>query len=67
MKDAQVVMKIYDVSGRFIEEPINDNLELGLYEYTYTNNHLSDGLYFYSITINDEKPVVKKLIVSTQP
>jgi peptidoglycan/xylan/chitin deacetylase (PgdA/CDA1 family) len=67
MKDAQVVMKIYDVSGRFIEEPINDNLELGLYHYSYTNTHLSDGLYFYSITIDDEKPVVKKLIVSSQP
>lgn len=67
MQDAKVVMKIYDVSGRLIEEPINEELELGLYEYTYTNTQLADGLYFYTITINEEKPVIKKLIVSSQP
>ena len=59
-------MKIYDVSGRFIEEPIHEDLGLGLYKYSYTNTNLLDGLYLYSITIDDEKPVVKKLVVSSK-
>lgn len=64
MRDAHVVLKIYDVSGRFIEEPIHEKLELGLYEYKYINTNLSDGLYFYSIRIDDDEPIVKKLVVS---
>ncbi|MGZ4053432.1 MAG: T9SS type A sorting domain-containing protein [Bacteroidia bacterium] len=62
-----VILKIYDVSGRLVEEPIKQDIGMGFYEYKYENTHLSNGLYFYEFTIGNSKPVRKKMIVAGKP
>ena len=64
MEPTSVSFKIYDVSGRLVEEPVSENVGIGLYEYKYENTHLSNGLYFYEITIGNNKPVKRKMIVA---
>ncbi|MDQ3048742.1 MAG: polysaccharide deacetylase family protein [Bacteroidota bacterium] len=64
METSIVSLKIFDVSGRLIENPIQQAFELGLYEYNYENTKLRDGLYFYEFRFNEQKPVRYKMIVA---
>jgi peptidoglycan/xylan/chitin deacetylase (PgdA/CDA1 family) len=67
METTFVILKIYDASGRLVEEPVKQNVEIGSYEYKYENTRLSNGVYFYEFTIGKNKPVRKKMIVAGKP
>jgi uncharacterized delta-60 repeat protein len=45
--DASLV--IYDVTGREVLRLVNDQLEPGTYEYNFSGNRLSSGIYFYTL------------------
>lgn len=61
--NSDVTLSIYDATGRLVDEPVAETLEIGRYTYTYSNSHLTTGLYFYAFTVNGSKAVVNKMIV----
>ncbi|MBS1495053.1 MAG: T9SS type A sorting domain-containing protein [Bacteroidetes bacterium] len=48
-ENANVSIKIYDISGKQVAEVLNENKQAGYYSYPFIANGLSSGLYFYSI------------------
>lgn len=43
-------LEIFDINGRKIDEPVNENLVAGSYHVTWNAHNLSSGVYFYVIT-----------------
>ena len=49
----KVILKIYDVTGKVIALPVNNETrEAGTYEVNYNVNNLSNGVYFATILLN---------------
>ncbi len=44
-----VIIKVFDITGRELSTLINDRLQPGTYETTFDGSKLSSGIYFYSI------------------
>ncbi len=55
-------IEIFDMSGNSIDIPLNQKLEIGRYKTLVNISSLSNGVYFYKITINNMS-VSKKLII----
>lgn len=51
---AGVKLRIFDVSGREIASPVNENLNVGSYRYTFDADNLSSGIYFYELSATGE-------------
>ena len=58
-----VMLKIFDVMGREIHTPVNENQKPGIYEVNFNRRDLPSGIYFYSIFINGIIRDTKKLIL----
>lgn len=58
-----VQIKIYDIAGKEVEEIVNENLNPGVYEYTFNSGNLSSGVYFYSITANDFRQTRRMILL----
>lgn len=48
-----VIMKIYDVRGRLVNEILKKSYNAGNYEVEFSGRELSSGIYYYSISVND--------------
>ena len=48
-KSGLVSLKVYDISGKEIDDLVNENLSLGSYEYNFNAASLSSGIYFYTL------------------
>ena len=48
----QVNLAIYDVTGRLVSQVINENRPFGLHTATWDASEFSNGIYFYTLTIN---------------
>lgn len=59
-----VSLKIYDVSGRLVDEPVNEHLEIGKYSYVYDNPGLKSGLYFYEYRFEGVRTQLQKMVIS---
>lgn len=59
------VINIYDVSGRPVKNLINEYLQPGEYNYSFSAGDLSSGLYFYRLIINRKTTfsMVRKMIL----
>ncbi len=62
-KNTHVKVSIFDVSGREINQPVNDFFPAGSYEFSWYANNLASGVYFYRIEAEDYKNVKKMLLV----
>jgi hypothetical protein len=65
---SQVVIKIYDIQGRFIHELINQQLGIGDHAVNFDASRFASGIYFYKFeawTPNNSKPysAVQKLVL----
>jgi hypothetical protein len=59
---AEVTLKIYDVSGRFIDTPIRGRKTAGVYEISWTSGG-SAGVYFYSLDSRWERKTGKFILM----
>jgi photosystem II stability/assembly factor-like uncharacterized protein len=46
-KSGKVELVIYDITGRKVQELLNENLSAGSYEMIFNASNLSSGIYFY--------------------
>jgi hypothetical protein len=60
---SDVILKIYDITGREVQTLVNEKLKSGIYEVKFEGRNLSSGIYFYSLFINGIKLDTKKLII----
>ena len=49
-----VVLEIMDMSGRIIEQPVNETQEQGKHYYRFEASGLTPGLYFYNVNFRNE-------------
>ncbi len=62
-KDGVIKLRIYDMSGKEIEELINNNLRAGVYEVNWNSGVLASGVYFYSIETTGFRDVKRAVIL----
>jgi hypothetical protein len=48
-----VDIKVYDILGNTLEQPVNGLVQAGVYETEFDGNKYASGLYFYRIIISD--------------
>ncbi|MBK8551720.1 MAG: T9SS type A sorting domain-containing protein [Ignavibacteria bacterium] len=58
-----VSLKIFDVLGSEIAEPVNENQSAGKYEVKWNAEGLSGGIYFYSLYIDGKLYQTQKMIL----
>jgi len=62
-KSSNTKIIIYDISGREIEQLINEYLNAGGYELIWTANNLASGVYFYRIETENFTDTKRMLLV----
>jgi 5'-nucleotidase len=60
--EQRVELKIYNSIGQEVETLVNEELNTGVYKYTWTPKNLSSGIYIYKLN-SGEFSQVKKLIL----
>jgi len=61
-RDGDVLLKIYDASGREVETVLREFMKAGKYTLTYNARHLASGIYYYAM-MTDGYWETKKMIV----
>jgi hypothetical protein len=51
-KPAQVSIKVYDLLGRKVAEPVNGVFQAGAYNQQFNAENLASGIYFYSMFVD---------------
>lgn len=62
-KAGHVKLAIYDVSGKKIEELVNQNFNAGTFEVTWNGSNISSGVYFYKIEADGFVETKKMMLV----
>ena len=60
--DSNVKLSLYDVRGGVVETLMNKKTQAGSHDFMLDASHLSSGVYFYTMTINDISQT-KKLVL----
>ena len=55
-------MKLYDTAGRLIDTMFDGKVKVGLNEFSYKCDHLSNGVYFVQLA-NKEQAITEKVII----
>lgn len=58
-----VTMKVYDITGKEVAVLVNSELSPGTYEFEFSGNGLSSGIYIYSLAVNGIKLDTKKMML----
>jgi hypothetical protein len=53
--DANVILSVYNVLGKKINELINENLISGVHSFNFDGSRLATGIYFYELNVNGVK------------
>jgi len=61
--EGQVEIKIYDILGKEIAILINERKKPGIYKLKFDGSNLSNGIYFYSLFVNEKIIDTKKLVL----
>ncbi len=64
--DANVKLSIYDISGREVDQLLNEMVYSGKHTVEFSGNNLSSGTYFYRLTVNSATGIfteTKKMIL----
>jgi len=66
--EQNVVLRIYDSSGRAVKDIVNENLTAGEYKFIWNGNDykhraMQTGIYYYRLEIGDEWEVGKIVLV----
>jgi hypothetical protein len=60
---SDVTLKIYDILGKEIATLVKEKQSPGIYEVSFDGNNFSTGIYFYTLYINNELLVTKKMLL----
>jgi photosystem II stability/assembly factor-like uncharacterized protein len=58
-----VKLKIYDIRGKEVAVPVNNDLQPGNYEVIFNANSISSGVYFYTLSSNDFTETKKMVLL----
>ncbi|MBL8017484.1 MAG: T9SS type A sorting domain-containing protein [Ignavibacteria bacterium] len=58
-----VVIRIYDITGRLAAEPVNARFEAGRHSVRFNGSHLASGVYFYRFSTSRFTAVKKMVLV----
>ncbi|HEY5122779.1 MAG TPA: YCF48-related protein [Ignavibacteria bacterium] len=62
-KRENVILKIFDITGREIQKLINEQLEPGIYEFIFDGSNLASGVYFYNLTTRNISETKKMILM----
>lgn len=62
-KDANVVVKVYDIQGNEVQKLVNEYLSAGYYSVLFDGSNLSSGVYIYTIQMNDFHSIKKMMLI----
>jgi len=62
-KSAQVLIRVFDYSGKEIKTLVNTHLDKGSYQQTFNSENLNPGIYFYSVELNGKTVKTDKMII----
>ena len=60
---SNVSLKIYDVLGNEVSNIVNGQLDAGQYEYNFSAENLSSGIYFYTLQAGDFTSTKKMILM----
>ena len=52
-KDSKINIKVYDVTGKIIDELVNEYKTIGSHSVHFNSSNLSSGIYYYQIIAFD--------------
>ena len=58
----KITVKLYDAAGRLVDTMFNGKVRVGLNEFSYKCDHLSNGVYFIQLA-NKEQAITEKIII----
>ncbi len=58
----KITVKLYDITGRLVDTILNGKIRVGLSEFSYKCDHLSNGVYFVQLG-NKEQAITEKVII----
>ncbi len=61
-KSGNISIKVFDISGKEIEELVNKRQQAGSYKTTFNGSKHSSGIYFYSLIIDGKVIDTKKMM-----
>lgn len=62
-KQESVNLRIFDVTGRIVSEPVNEELQAGNYEINFDADRLSSGIYYYTLTAGSYRETKKMILI----
>jgi uncharacterized delta-60 repeat protein len=61
--EGNVSIKVYDIQGKEVANPVEEKLTAGIYEFKFDASKLSSGTYFYKMVTSDFTDIKKMVIV----
>lgn len=62
-KSGLVSLKIYDITGRELSNPINVSINPGTVKYTFNGANFASGIYFYKLSVDGNTIDTKKMVL----
>ncbi len=62
-KSGHITLEIYDALGQLISTIVNEPLTKGEYAYTINSNEFSNGIYTYTLKLDNTSVISKRMIV----
>ncbi len=62
-KTSEIKIKIYDILGNIVNEPVNQIISAGEYRLDFNGANLSSGSYFYSLIADGKTISTKKMLI----
>jgi hypothetical protein len=62
-KNSHVLIKIYDIQGRLVQQAVNEYKYAGAYYFEFNASAVSSGVYYYEFTTDTFKDVKKMAVI----
>lgn len=62
-KSSDVKIRVYDILGNIVAEPVSGNMREGRYSVDFNAYNMATGAYFYSLIVNGERVSTKKMLL----
>ena len=61
--NAQINLKVYDITGREVAELVNKAVNVGMHSVKFDGSNLTSGIYFYQLSIDGKVEASKKMML----
>jgi len=62
-KNSRIKIVMYDITGKEVQELVNNDLKVGIYETNFNAGNLASGVYFITLYANNIKQITKKIVL----